>query len=80
MESINSNSTSLTEARMVVVRSVKICTLTADGNDACSCGSSFLMRSTTLDDIRARLPLDIHDHRRRLGSSMPPADCFRCHR
>ena len=47
MASINSNSTSFTEARIVVVRSVRICTLTALGKEACSCGSSFLIRSTT---------------------------------
>ena len=48
MVSISSNSTSFTEARMVVVRSVRICTFTAEGRDACNCGSSFLIRSTTL--------------------------------
>ena len=32
----------------LVVRSVRICTFTADGSDACSCGSNFLIRSTTL--------------------------------
>ena len=48
MASISSNSTSSTDARIVVVRSVSICTFTALGSDACSCGNSFLMRSTTL--------------------------------
>ena len=33
---------------MVVVRSVRICTFTAIGNEACSWGKSFLIRSTTL--------------------------------
>ena len=32
---------------MVVVRSVSIATSTDAGSDACSCGSSCLMRSTT---------------------------------
>ncbi len=45
--SISSNSTSSTEARMVTVRSLRIDTSTADGNAACSCGSSALMLSTT---------------------------------
>ena len=48
MVNISSNCTSFTEARMVMVRSVRICTLIADGSDACNCGSSFLIRSTTL--------------------------------
>src|SRR6185437_13535088 len=43
----SSNSTSWTEARMVLVRSVRIETSTAAGSDADSAGSSFLMRSTT---------------------------------
>ena len=45
--SISSNCTSLTEARMVVVRSVSTETLTEAGSELCSCGSSRLMRSTT---------------------------------
>ena len=45
--SINSNSTSATEARMVVVRSVRMATWTEGGRDSVSCGSSALMRSTT---------------------------------
>ena len=48
MVSISSNCTSSTEARMVSVRSVSTVTLTAAGSAACSCGSSCLMRSTTL--------------------------------
>ena len=48
MASINSNSTSFTEARIVVVRSVRICTFTALGRAACNCGSRVLIRSTTL--------------------------------
>src|SRR5712672_964713 len=47
MVSINSNWTSETEARIVVVRSVSISTFTAVGSAACSCGSNFLTRSTT---------------------------------
>ena len=44
---ISSNFTSATEARMVVVRSVKICTWTVEGSDWLNFGSSFLMLSTT---------------------------------
>src|SRR5215472_5713473 len=44
---MSSNWTSLTEARIVVVRSVSTDTLTDEGNDVVSCGSSCLMRSTT---------------------------------
>ena len=46
--SISANSTSLTDARMVVVRSVRMATLTAAGSDSVSVGSSVLMRSTTV--------------------------------
>ena len=45
--SIISNCTSRTEARMVTVRSVRMETSTEAGRLALSCGSSFLMRSTT---------------------------------
>src|SRR6202050_4084896 len=38
MVSINSNSTSFTDARIVLVRSVRICCLTAEGSDAPNCG------------------------------------------
>ena len=44
--SSNSNWTSWTEARMVVVRSVNTLTSTVPGSAACSCGRTFLMRST----------------------------------
>jgi hypothetical protein len=43
----SSNSTSATEARIVVVRSVSTVTSTAAGSDACSAGSSDWMLSTT---------------------------------
>src|SRR5271167_40885 len=43
----SSNSTSATEARIVVVRSVTISTLTAAGNTAVSSGNNFSMLSTT---------------------------------
>ncbi len=43
----SSNSTSETEARMVVVRSVSGWISIACGSEAVSCGSSFLMLSTT---------------------------------
>ena len=45
--SISSNSPSSTEARIVVVRSVRIRTSIEDGSDAWSCGRRRLMRSTT---------------------------------
>ena len=46
MESINSNSTSSTEARMVTVRSVKTCTSKDAGKLACNLGNKSLMWST----------------------------------
>ena len=48
MVSMSSNSTSATEARTVVVRSVSTCTCTEAGRLAWSCGSRVLMASTTL--------------------------------
>jgi hypothetical protein len=45
--SISSNSTSRTDARIVVVRSVRMTTVMAEGRDAWSCGRSRLTRSTT---------------------------------
>ena len=45
--SSSSNSTSRTEARMVVVRSVRPFTGTVPGRAARNCGNSFLMRATT---------------------------------
>src|SRR6202451_2179064 len=47
MVSINSNSTSSTDARIVVVRSVRTFTLTDEGSELCNKGSSVLIRSTT---------------------------------
>ena len=46
--SSSSNWTSETDARMVVVRSVRIRTLIDDGSVEVSCGSSALIRSTTV--------------------------------
>ena len=46
--SISSNSTSATEARMVVVRSVSTATFTEAGSEACSLGSRALILSTTV--------------------------------
>ena len=45
--SSSENCTSCTEARIVTVRSVRIETFTSAGRLAWSCGSSFLIRSTT---------------------------------
>ena len=44
---VSSNSTSCTEARIVLVRSVRTVTSAAAGSERRSSGSSFLMRSTT---------------------------------
>src|SRR3954452_3725056 len=45
--SMSSNCTSLTEARIVVVRSVSRTASTEPGSEALSCGNNFLIRSTT---------------------------------
>src|SRR5208283_3757521 len=45
--SINSYCTSLTDSRIVVVRSVSTETLIEEGKELCNSGSSFLIRSTT---------------------------------
>ena len=76
-DSINSNSTSCTEARMVVVRSVSTATSSAAGSAALRLGSNCLMRIDDRDDIGARLALDIEDDRRRLCSPTRQAWCFR---
>ena len=47
MVSISANSTSFTDARMVVVISVKVATWTEAGSVLVSCGSSFWIWSTT---------------------------------
>ncbi len=47
MARISSNCTSVTDARMVTVRSVSVATSTAAGREAVSCGSRRLTRSTT---------------------------------
>src|SRR2546428_12934767 len=46
--SMSSNCTSRTEARIVLVRSVRTVTCTDEGNEVVSCGSNLSMRSTTL--------------------------------
>ena len=46
MVSTSVNCTSLTDARIVTVRSVRTSTLMAGGMAACSCGKRALMRST----------------------------------
>ena len=63
--SISSNSTSSTEARMVMVRSVSIVHLHRRRQATpASCGSSALDAVDDRDDVGARLPLDVDDHRR----------------
>ena len=61
----SSNSTSATEARMVVVRSVSTATSTAAGSVDVSCGSKRFDGVDHLDDVGARLALHVQDHRRR---------------
>ena len=55
--SISSNSTSLTEAWIGVVRSVRVVTLMPLGRVASSCGSSRLMLFDDRDGVAARLAL-----------------------
>ena len=57
----SSNSTSATEARIVVVRSVTTATSTAAGSAALSAGSSAWMPVDDGDDVGARLALDVDD-------------------
>ncbi len=66
MVSISSNCTSSTDARMVVVRSVRIVTLIDAGSDAVQLRQQRLDAVHHRDDVRARLPLNVDDHRRRL--------------
>ena len=61
--SISSNSTSLTEALIVVVRSVRMETCTLDGRELLSWGSRALDAVDNLDHVCARLPLDVDNHR-----------------
>ena len=42
-------------------------------SELCSCGKRFFIRSTTVDDVRAGLPLDVDDHR---GLVFIQAACF----
>ncbi len=71
--SISSNSTSLTEARIVMVRSVRMATETADGREARSCGSSALTRSTTAMMLA---PGCLWMFRMTAGTSFIQAACF----
>ena len=63
MVSISSNSTSLTDARIVVVRSVITSTLMPCGSDALICGSSAWTVSTTLMMLVPGLALNVQDDR-----------------
>ena len=72
--SISSNCTSSTEARMVVVRSVRIVDLDGrQASDALQLRQQRLDAVDDLDDVGARLPLNIDDDGRRCRSSTPPA-------
>ena len=61
IDSISSNCTSCTEARMVTVRSVSSCVSTDPGSAAVSAGSSCLHAVHHLDHVGARLALHVHD-------------------
>ena len=75
MVSINSNCTSLTEALMVAVRSVKIAMFTAAGNPAWSWATAFYSVHNA-NNVGTGLPLDIHNDRRIEILSMRPAITF----
>ena len=64
--SISSNCTSSTEARMVIVRSVSTVTCTAGRQRGSQLRQQLLDAVDDLDDVGARLPLDVDDHRRRV--------------
>ncbi len=59
--SINSNSTSFTEARMVVVRSLTTCTCDALRQRRFDLGKQRLNRVDDADDVGAGLPLNIQN-------------------
>ena len=63
---ISSNCTSSTDARIVVVRSVRTLRFTADGMLLRQLRQEVVDAVDDLDDVGARLALDVHDHRRRL--------------
>ena len=63
--SSSSNCTSRTEARMVTVRSVSRTTSTAAGSEALQLRQQLLDAVDDLDDVGARLALDVEDDRRR---------------
>ncbi len=60
----SSNSTSATEARIVVVRSVSTATSTAAGSAACKLRQQRLDAVDDRDDVGAGLALDVEDDRR----------------
>ena len=64
--SISSNCTSLTEARIVLVRSVRICRLDGRRQRAFELRQEIFYPIHDRDDIGARLPLNIDDHCRHL--------------
>ncbi len=64
--SSNSKRTSRTDARMVIVRSVSTATSTAAGSDALQLRQHPLDAVDHLDDVGARLALDVEDDCRRL--------------
>ena len=68
---LSSNSTSLTEARMVSVRSVRTETLHRRRKRGLQLRQELLDLVGNADDVRARLPLNIHDDRGGKRDSLP---------
>ena len=64
MATMSVRSTSCSEARMVVVRSIATFMSMSDGIEALSCGMSAVTRSTVVDDVGARLAVEDDEHRR----------------
>ena len=61
--SMSSNSTSLTEARMVMVRSVSTCTCTVAGRLVCKLRQQLVDAVDDGDDVGAGLALNVDDDR-----------------
>ena len=57
---------------MVVVRSVSTVTCTDAGSEACKLRQQLLDAVHDLDDVGARLPLNVENHGRHGRSSRPP--------
>ena len=77
IDSVSSNSTSLTEARIVMVRSVSGVIAIACGSDRGQRRQQLLDAVDDLDDVRAGLALDVDDAAPASRSSTPTAACSR---